>query len=158
MVAKDIMNPKVVTVLHSEPAREVIRTLTDLQITGAPVVDEDGTLIGIVSMADCVQETERGEAVRSRGLCFHRDLWWDLEEDHEKSVMVLDESLKAADLMTPEPFTVSEITPASEVVELMIEKRIHRVVVTTNGAIKGIITTVDVMRALSSLLPEPVRS
>jgi CBS domain-containing protein len=155
MIAKDIMNRDVVTIRDSACVREVIRTLADQQISGAPVVDEQGVLIGVVSMADCIQETERGGAVRSRGLSFHRDLWWDLEDDHcEKSVMVLDESLKASDLMTPEPFTVSEVTPVPEVVELMIAKRIHRVVVTTNEAISGIITTVDVMRALSAELAQ----
>lgn len=146
------MNPKVITVSHDTKARDVIRTLAKHQITGAPVVDDNGGLVGVVSMADCVQETERGEAVSGRGLCFHRDLWWDLENDEDKSVMVLEETLKASDLMTPAPFTVSEITTVHEIVDLMIEKRIHRVVVTLNGSISGIITTVDVMKALSSKL------
>jgi CBS domain-containing protein len=154
--AIDIMNSNVVTVSHDTSARDVIRVLTEHQITGAPVVDDDGALVGVVSLADCVQETERGEAVSGRGLCFHRDLWWDLERDEQKSVMVLDESLKASDLMTPDPFTVSEMAPVHEVVDLMIEKRIHRVVVVLNETISGIITTVDMMKALSSKLKPAV--
>ncbi len=153
MLAIDIMNPKVLTLPDTTPIREVVQTLVRESISGAPVVDSEGTLAGVVSMADCLRAAEEGAAVTTRGLCFHQDLWWDLENDRaEKTIMALDETLTARDVMTPEAFTVSEVTPVTEVIQLMLHRRIHRVVVTSSDEIQGLITTVDLMKVLERTL------
>lgn len=158
MKARDVMNEDVISIVHDAPLREVIHVLTSHKISGAPVTDHSGNLVGVVSYADIVATAERGAAVQTRGLRFHRDLWCDLEDEwYEKTVLALDESLTARDLMTPEAFQVQEEDALREVAEVMVERRIHRVIVTSGGRVKGIITTVDLVRQLVDRLPQAVQ-
>lgn len=159
MRASDVMNPVVITIPHDTPLREVIRTLTEHNISGAPVVDGDGKLAGVVSYADIVATAEQGAAVQTRGLRFHRDLWCDLEDEwYQKTVLALDETLTARDLMTPEAFQVGEDARVRDVADMMVTRRIHRVIVTDDDRIKGIITTVDLVRQLVACLPEAIQA
>lgn len=161
MYAKDVMKTDIVSIAPETPVRGVIETLLDQSISGAPVVDSQGYPVGVVSLADCVEEAERGGSVRSSRLGFQRDLWSDLADDRvEHAVLMIDEDTLARDLMTPEPFTVEEDTLLGDVVDLMTELRIHRVLVMNKGSLSGIISTVDIMEALAVNLkrkkPTPV--
>lgn len=154
MLAKDVMKTNLVSIAPETTARGVIETLLEQAISGAPVIDSEGALVGVVSLADCVLEAERGGAVRTRGLGFQRDIWGDLEDARvEHAVMMIDEDRLARDLMTPEPFTVNEDTLLGDVVDIMTEKKIHRVMVVKDGILTGIITSTDIMEALSASLP-----
>ena len=54
-LAKDIMNPQVITVTDTMDLREVAKILVEERLTGAPVVDEMGTLVGVISQSDLVE-------------------------------------------------------------------------------------------------------
>ena len=153
MLARDIMNPEPLSLPHDAPLAEVLATLTEHQISGAPVHDSEGILVGVVSLCDLVKEAQKGGRIKTDQLAFHRDLWWDLEDEMvQKSVIALDESLKARDLMTPQPFTVTPDATIREVANLMLERKIHRVLVEEEQKAKGIITTFDLVRHLTESL------
>lgn len=119
LVAADLMSHDVIAVDPDMTVQELAAFLTDRQITGAPVIDPGGRLVGVVS------ETDIAEA--------------DLEQAGAQLVR---------EIMTPTAYTVPHDTTASEVARTMVTGRIHRLLVTRQGRVVGILTTLDVLKAL----------
>lgn len=153
-VAKDIMNPNVVTVTSSMDVQEAARILLDEGITGAPVVDDTGQLVGVLSQTDLVEydlATERPLTVETP---FYRHLFDDallpgrgfqIEELPADTVR---------DVMTPFLITVEEETPIREVAARMAKFSIHRLIVTdADQQIRGIVTSLDVLRWVTADMP-----
>lgn len=115
--AKDVMNPDVLVLQVRSKASEAAAFLAENQISGAPVVDEDGHLVGVVSLADL-----------------------SVSEAHRKD--------EVGELMTPTLYTVPEDTPVPEITRAMIAGRIHRVFVTQQRRVVGIVTSLDLLRLL----------
>lgn len=115
--ANDVMNTDVLVVQAHTTASEAAGFLMEHQITGAPVVDEEGHLVGVVSLTDLsVNDAHRKDAVR--------------------------------DLMTPTVYTVPDDTPVPEIARAMIAGRIHRLFVTRQRKVVGIVTSLDLLRLL----------
>lgn len=130
MIAKDLMTPYVATVGPLTTVSEAARLLTERRITGAPVVDAKGNLLGIVSQTDLVRhqggagEHWPGEAAADAG------------------------QTPVLSLMTGSVVSCEEDTPLDEVARVMLDRRIHRVLVTREGRLCGILTAMDLLRAL----------
>ena len=118
----DIMTKKVLTIAPDAKAEDAAWGLTIAGFNGAPVQDEQGHLLGIVSKSDLV------DPGRSKP----------------------DVPKKVADAMTPILFAVRAKDPAMDAVERMLETGAHRlVVVDDEGKLVGIVTPMDVLRAVS---------
>ena len=146
-LAKDIMNPHVVTVTDVMDLREVAKIFVEEGITGAPVVDELGNLVGVISQSDLVEYelgTERELTVEAP---FYRQPYDDAI--HPKRGFEI-EDLPAdtvKDVMTPFLVTIEEDTPIREVAGRMAKFGIHRlIVVDEDQQIRGIIASLDVLR------------
>jgi CBS domain-containing protein len=146
-VAKNIMNPNVVTVTDTMDLREVAKILVEERISGAPVVDELGHLVGVISQSDLVEyelATERELTVEA---AFYRRPY-DESLDPSRGFQIEElptDTVK--DVMTPYLITVQEDTPIREVAARMAECGIHRlVVVDEDQQIRGIVTSLDVLR------------
>ncbi|MBI4641760.1 MAG: CBS domain-containing protein [Candidatus Tectomicrobia bacterium] len=146
-VAKDIMNPHVVTVESTMDMREVAKIFIQEGITGAPVVDWMGHLIGVISQTDLVEyelATERDLTVEAP---FYRRPFDDIlhpNRGFQIEQLPLD---TVKDVMTPVLVTVEEETPIREVAAKMVESEIHRlIVVDADQQIRGIVTSLDVLR------------
>jgi CBS domain-containing protein len=149
MNAKHLMRRKVVTVPSHLTVSELAQVFADRCISGAPVVDSRGEILGVVSQTDLV----RTRREQSSGVPYYRA---DGEEPAAASGFHLEEmeGMRVGQIMTPGAISVDEETPVAEVARKMTKLHIHRVLVTRRGRLCGIVTTMDVLRALA---PAPVR-
>jgi CBS domain-containing protein len=145
--AKEIMNPQVITVTDTMDLREVAKILVEEGITGAPVVDEMGTLVGVISQSDLVEYDLSVEHELTVEAPFYRRPFDDALQP-ERGFRI--EELPAdtvKDVMTPFLVTVEEETPIREVASRMAKFAIHRlIVVDADQQIRGIVTSLDVLR------------
>ncbi len=146
MKASQIMQKNVLAVQPGVPIEKLAEFFVTDRISGAPVTDHDNRLIGVVSQADLVsaitnEPTGFGD--------FHSDAWFDLER-----LTGHDESLMVHDIMSDPAYTVEVDTPVAEVARLMVDNRIHRVVVTRDGQLAGLISSLDLAALLPDLLKD----
>ena len=123
--AADVMIKDVVTVAETMPLKEITILFKEKRITGAPVVDTNGELVGVISETDIIRKTTSIGA-------------WSPST--------------AGQIMTRNAVTVAPDESLQRVCELMFNRRIHRVVVAEGRQIRGIITTMDILRAIATHL------
>jgi CBS domain-containing protein len=121
--ASDVMIKDVLTVSESTPLKEVAKLFGEKRITGAPVVNAEGELLGVISETDLIRKSSSVGA-------------WSPST--------------AGQIMTKPAVTVAPDDPLQKVCELMYERRIHRVVVAEAQKICGIISTMDILRAFAT--------
>jgi CBS domain-containing protein len=146
--AADLMTPNPVSLRRDAFLQEAIALLTDRGFSAAPVIDEAGRPIGVLSRTDIlVHERER---VHHAILSDETD--WDAPPRHRRherlEVEVVDQT-EVEDIMTPVVFTVNLYTPASEVVRQMLALKVHQLyVIDLDGVLVGVISGLDVLRRL----------
>jgi CBS domain-containing protein len=148
MRAADLMTTNVLSVPPGMPVPALARLLSDRHISGAPVVDPDGRLLGIVTEADLIRRlAARGEGRPGMLETFFSSSET-LAERYSKSF-----GLTAGDVMTPAPLlTVAPDAPAEAVAKLFEEEEIRRVPVVSGEKLLGVVSRADLLRAI---LPEP---
>jgi CBS domain-containing protein len=155
MRAIDVMTTDVITVDPDSTVRALAGLLAERGISGAPVVDSTGRLVGIITEGDLLHRAEIGTARRHR---VRRRSWWldhfasDLARDYVKS-----HGRTVNDIMTRDVVTVAEDTELAEVAALLETKRIKRVPVMREGKIVGIISRANIVRALGATKGAPPR-
>jgi CBS domain-containing protein len=142
MKVRDIMHRGVVTVRADAPLKEVARLLVEHAISGLPVVDEAGAVIGVVSETDLVIK-ERGRPERPPRLI--ERLFGPRAADRAELAKV--EATAAGDAMSSPAITIDAGRPVRDAAELMIERRINRLPVTDGGRLVGIVTRADIVRS-----------
>ncbi|MDN5292992.1 MAG: hypothetical protein PWQ91_24 [Eubacteriales bacterium] len=148
MLARDIMTKEVITVKPDTTVEEVIKILAENKISGVPVVNDHGGVIGIVSEADLLVRDAKLRVpsfINVLGSLIFLEDPRQLDEDLRKMVAV-----KVRELMTEDVITVEEDTPVEEVASLMLKKKINRVPVVSHGKLVGIISRHDIVRALAA--------
>lgn len=156
LIARDLMNEEVMTVPADWTARQLAEFLTDNEISGAPVVDGEGHVVGVVSLSDLARsEAEGGRLIPDRSDPGYWVRGWEEKVDPEElaGLHVEEDGPTVRDLMNPAVFSVDEETSISEVAQSMIDARIHRVLVTHGRRIVGIVSSTDL---LGLLVDEPV--
>lgn len=151
MKAADVMTHKVVSVNPDAPVAEAVRLMLQDDISGLPVVDKLGRLVGIVTEGDFLRRTETG-TVRQRP----RWLSFLLGPARLAQEYVHTHGRKVAEVMTSDVFSVTELTPLREIVELLERRRIKHVPVTRDGTLVGIVSRANLLRAMASLAGEVV--
>lgn len=147
MNAVEIMTHKPVTVRSDLPILAAIRIMLGRGISGLPVVDEEGDLVGMVTEGDLLRRVEmRTEKRRPDWLAFFTGT------DRLAREYVQSHSRNVADVMTRDVVSVSEDAPLEEIVELMIGRRIKRVPVVRGTKLVGIVTRANLLRLLAELL------
>jgi predicted transcriptional regulator len=152
LTAKDVMNPQVISVPADWTIEELAQFLVDKAISGAPVKDENGKLIGVVSLTDIVRYDSLAEiemrADEPHDYYLHG--WEDRLAPEDLTSFHVEERPEALvrSIMTPLIFKVNENTPIQEVADTMIDGRVHRLFVTHNDKIVGIITTMDMLKVI----------
>ncbi len=147
MFARDVMTSRVVTIYQRAPLSLAVELMLKLKVSGLPVVDDGGRLVGMLSEGDLLRRSELGtESKRPRWLEFLLGPGR-LAEDYVKT-----HSRRVEDVMTPKVYSVTELTPLADVVHTMNAHRIKRVPVVGDGVPIGIISRVDLVRALGNTL------
>jgi predicted transcriptional regulator len=143
---KDVMNPDIMTVADDMTTDELARYLTEREISGAPVVDSQGCVVGVVSMTDIGRHlAEPSEFASSR-----RSEFYDLGGDSTLEQRFLEEGAVAVrDVMTPVVHHVPANAAIAEAARIMVEQHIHRLVVTQGREPVGIITSMDLLRVVA---------
>jgi CBS domain-containing protein len=150
--ARDIMNTQVITVTDTMDLREVAKILVEEGITEAPVVDEMGTLVGVISQSDLVEYDLSMEHELTVEAPFYRRPFDDALQP-ERGFRIEELSADTVkDVMTPFLVTVEEETPIRDVASRMAKFAIHRlIVVDADQQIRGIVTALDVLRWVATL-------
>lgn len=146
MIAKDIMSKNVITIKKDATIEEIARLLTEKNISGVPVVDDDDKLIGIVSEKDLIYkdvDPKFPSYIEVLGGVFFVD---GIKQYEEKLKKLL--ANRAEDIMTAKVIAVNEDTDIKEIAELMIEKSVNRVPVLKDGNLVGIVSRGDIVRSL----------
>lgn len=146
MRVREIMSRNVITIDADASVIDAIKTMLSHHISGLPVVDQDGALIGILSDGDFIRRVEVGtEKRRGRWLALlagTNQTALDFARQHGREVR---------QIMSPNPITVQEDTPLEQVVRLMESHGITRFPVMRDKALVGMVTRTDFMTAVASL-------
>ena len=154
--AKDLMKTNPVSIRRDAGIREALELLTDRGFGAAPVIDEAGRPIGVVSRTDilihereCVRHARVPDSGGTRYDCSDWDLVPEPEWSDGFSIEVTDPTT-VGEIMTPAIFAVALDTPAREVVRRMLELKVHHLFVSDRDmALVGVISPLDVMRCLT---------
>ncbi|MDX1545648.1 MAG: CBS domain-containing protein [Rhodothermales bacterium] len=157
LIARDVMTTDVLAARDDWPVSRLAEFLTEYGISGAPVLDGDGRLVGVASMTDLVRHDalpEREPPRPGRQRAGDRLVLAGRVAEEESTAFLVEggSETSVGDIMTPTVFTVEETTPLEEVAETMIRGRIHRVFVTRGTAIVGLVTALDLLK---TLVPNP---
>lgn len=148
MKARDVMTPNVMTIEPGATVLQAVRIMLQHKISGLPVVNAAGDLVGIVSEGDFLRRAETNtERRRPRWLEFL------IGPGRLADEYVHTHARKIGDVMTRELLTVMEDTALDEVVKMMERRRIKRLPVMRDGKVVGIISRANLMRALASIVP-----
>ena len=154
ITAGEVMRRNVLTVHPEMTLPDLEKYLLAKNITGVPVVENDN-LVGTISRSDIVRQlcSERELAQRTS------DFYWDETGFHEVPLENLQqvadrvgeriEELKVRDVMIRELLAVSPHQPIREVAQKLTDHRIHRVPVTDDGRLVGIITALDLVQLIA---------
>ena len=155
MKAADIMVKDVVTAGPEASVRELAALMLERRISGMPVVDGAGRLLGIVSEGDLIRRPEIDtDRVRSGWLHLF------LSDEARARDFVKSHGRKACEVMTQPAISVAADAPLAEVVRLMERHRVKRLPVLEHGKLAGLVTRADLLRALVArqAAPAPERS
>jgi CBS domain-containing protein len=146
MRAHQIMTPQVITVGADTTIVDAAKLMLRHHISGLPVVDDKGGLIGIISEGDFIRRAETGtQHKRVRWLSFLTGT------DRIAAEFCHEHGRKVGEIMTPNPRTVTEGTPLGEVVRIMETNNVKRLPVMRGDRMVGIISRSDFLGALANL-------
>lgn len=149
MQAKDVMTQRVISVQSDASVMEAVRLMLQNKISGLPVLDAGGMLVGVVTEGDFLRRAEIGTQKR-------RPRWLEFLVGPGKlaTEYVRAAGRKVSEIMTPNPHTVAEDVPLEEIVQTMERYRIKRLPVTRGRQVVGIVSRANLMHALASLARE----
>ncbi len=148
MKARDIMTKAVKSIGLNTPVRDIASLLVKHRISAVPVVDRNRHVLGIVSEGDLLRRTEAGTEYR-------RSWWSDLLADPRTKAReyVKSRGGHARDVMTPSVVCAGPLTDVAEIAELMENRGIKRVPIVKGGALAGIVSRSDLVRAVARAKP-----
>jgi CBS domain-containing protein len=149
MKARDVMTWPVISVEPNASVLETVRIMLQRHISGLPVIDKEGHLVGMVTEGDFLRRAETGTQRR-------RPRWLEyllgpgrLAQEYTHS-----HGRKVHEIMTTDPLTVGEGTPLDEIVRAMEKRRVKRLPVLRGDAVVGIVSRANLVHALAGLARE----
>jgi CBS domain-containing protein len=153
MRAHQIMTRPVITVTPDTTIVDAAKIMLQRHVSGLPVVDSSGELVGVVSEGDFIRRTEIGTG-HKRG----RWLRFILGPGKSASDFVHEHGRKISEVMSKSPLTITEDTALDEIVALMEKHHIKRLPVMREHQIVGIVSRANLLQAVASLarqVPDP---
>lgn len=146
MKVSDVMTQQVISVRPSDRIADAIRIMLDKRVSGLPVVDDAGGIVGIVTEGDLLRRSETGTTR-------HRPRWLQflLSPGRLADEYAHTHGRRVDEVMTPDVVSVGEGSSLNTVVQLMEQRGIKRVPVIREGKIVGIVSRANLMHALVGL-------
>lgn len=144
MKVRDVMTTAVLTVSVDASLQEVARLLIDRRISGLPVVDAEGHLVGVVSEADFLAKQAGPAPARLSPL-----RWLTGSPARAKRDAMLLHATTAGEAMSQPPITIGPDRPLSEAAALMARSSVNRLPVIQDDRVVGIVTRADIVRAFA---------
>lgn len=146
MRARDVMSEDLITVSPDDPIRKAVALMLDHRISGLPVVDCEGTLVGLLTENDLVLGS-------SSGLPVHLQLLEDLLDArepgrHMKQVQDIG-ARQVRDLMVENVVTAGPATPVGELIALLVKNDFKRIPIVDRSRLVGIVTRADIVKIMS---------
>jgi CBS domain-containing protein len=149
--AADLLTEQVVSIEQTAPLHQAVATLVDRGFSAAPVIDAAGRPVGVLSMTDVVIH-DRNAFTYARPVpeyYLKSDLQAAIGEPIGGFQVEVADRTPVRDLMTPVVFSVRPETPARQVIEQMLQLRVHRLfVLDGDGVLIGVVSMTDVLRRL----------
>jgi molybdopterin-containing oxidoreductase family membrane subunit len=142
--ARDIMSRKIIFVTPVTAVEEIARILVSNRISGVPVVDEENRVVGVVSESDLIFREIHHEPhlVERLGNIILP----------EPSMEMRRAGNTAMEIMTSPPITAREFTPLKELVQIVTERKIKRIIIVDDyGHALGVVSTIDIVKALEHI-------
>ena len=146
--ATDIMTAKVITVTTKTSVQELAKILSDNNISGVPVVDDAGNLLGIVTENDLIDQTKKlhiPTVITILNSIFYLENPDKMEKEMKKMA-----GTTVLDIYSSKVVTVNEETTLDDIATIMAEKNIHTLPVVRNTKLIGIIGKKDIIKTLIS--------
>lgn len=138
------MNPDVVALHPDMTVPEAQELLARRSVSGAPVVDSAGRILGVVSQNDLVRSAAHPDTAGEKGMFFTSD-----EDFADLGATPVPPSATAVrEVMTRRVYHVSRDTGVAVAANIMRERRIHRLLVTDRGVLVGVVTSLDLLRVV----------
>ena len=148
LVAREIMTDRVITVTPETRVSELARILATENIGGAPVVDSEGRLLGVVTESDLIDQTKKVH-IPTVVAILDSLIFLERPDRMEKDIRKIAGTV-VGDIYTPNPVTVSEETPLDEIATIMAKKHVHTLPVMRGGELVGVIGKGDIIKTLIS--------
>ncbi len=146
MLARDIMTKDVLIVSPVMTIPNVAQFFIDNNISGAPVVDEKGSMIGIITEDDLIFQDKKVHmptVINILGAVIYLENFKHFDEELKKIIGTF-----VRDVMTKDVVTVTEETDIAEIAAMMTDKKIYLFPVMRDGAIVGIVGKYDLVKAM----------
>lgn len=144
--ATEIMTREVLTVRPETPVAELAQLLMSNNIGGAPVVDTEGRLLGVVTENDLIDQKKKVH-IPTVVTILDSVIYLESPERMENEIKKIAGST-VADIYTRDVITVNEDTPLDEIATIMAEKGVHTLPVTRSDELVGIIGKQDIIKTL----------
>ena len=147
LTAKDIMTKDVVAVTPNTSIEELAGLLVSNQISGAPVVNAAGNIVGMVTENDLISQNKRlhiPTVVSFLGAAIYLESSKKFADEVKRMT-----ATKVADICTEKVVTISEDTTLTDIATIMGEKKVHCLPVVKDGKVIGIVGKRDVVRAVA---------
>lgn len=147
LTARDIMTREVVSIRPEASVEELAKLLEEHRISGVPVLDKTGGLVGVVTQSDLVQRSRDLELPPALNILdFH--LFLEMPSHFKKRLEKLLGN-KVRDVMTADPLSIAPDTPVNEIAGLMTAQGVHTLPVLAEGKLVGIVGKLDLIRGLA---------
>ena len=141
-LVRDVMTTDIFAVAPDTSLETAARMLTSKEITGAPVVDAEGETVGVISLVDLVDPDNQASERPGHSTFYRISEGWAMTKGESQTPR----PGRVSDVMTPATLTTSEDTTVLDATKLMLEYRVHRLLVEKEGRLTGIVSTMDLLR------------
>ncbi|NVP58019.1 CBS domain-containing protein [Mycoplana rhizolycopersici] len=142
MRVKDVMSKVVVRLSPDNSVRQAARLMLDNHISGLPVVDDEGHVVGVITEGDLIRRTELCSGVAGTPADPA------IPAETRASAYVKRSSWKVGDAMTADPVTIDEDASVSRVAMMMQDRGVKRIPVMRDGQLVGIVSRADLLEAI----------
>ncbi len=148
LCARDVMTPVVVTVTDEMSTNDLVRRLVEQEISGAPVVDGQGHLVGVVSMTDVLRSiSDEHASALSSG--FYDVDPADLTLEDLGQRYVEQQAVTVREIMSPVIHSIEETAPVADIARSMLDQHIHRLVVMRGSDAVGVVSSLDLLKLIA---------